>query len=709
MTTTTAYQRFIDDLGPAIVKDDGHRAMARCPAHDDNQASLAITGIEGQVLVFCHAGCETVDVMAALNRTMADLFDDNNPRTNGAFYRYNGGRVVRRTPDKRFWQSGSSHDRSLFHVEKLPKPPATVYIPEGEKDCLAIESIGGIAVCSAMGAGKAHLFDWKPLKDFDVIIIADRDEPGRKHANQVAELVTGIAASVKIVEAKTGNDAADHIAAGHSLDEFVEVQQNTVDGAELLSDVRDTLTKYVVFANERQAVAVTLWIAATHAVPAWQHATRLIITSPQKRCGKSRLMDIVAGLSFSSMLCADATTAAIFRSIGKDDNQIPTLHVDEADALWGTKRNAENNEDLRALFNAGWQRNRPAKRCVGPQQIPTDFNTFAMASFAAIGRLPDTITDRAVNIDLKRRGPGETVARFRIRRDGPKLTALRERLTGWVRDPARLAALTDVEPELPAGVEDRAADAWEPLVAIADAAGGDWSAKARAACRALSASADNADDDLSVLLLADVRRIFADAQMPTGWAGTPFLESRTLVHELRDIEESPWNDEKSDTYLTLSKLAKRLKPFGVKPGHNAAKTARGYTLESLRDAFRRYLRPEPSERPTPVPDQHGHDENEETSKCPVPVQPSENLDGSGHFGRLPDTLAENEESPEDAGQPLESDTWTGTDGGTARNETSAAYVNGMCRDCKDNPHSPGRTRCDTCHRIWQTTASGYDQ
>ena len=119
-----------------------------------------------------------------------------------------------------------------------------------------------------------------------------------------------------------------------------------------------------------------------------------------------------------------------------------------------------------------------------------------------------------------------------------------------------------------------------------------------------------------------------------------------LANELRDLEESPWNDNKSDTYLTPSKLAKRLKPFGVKPGHNPAKTARGYTLESLRDAFRRYLQPNPSSRPTPGADQHEHDENYEALKRPeasggVPRRPAVRKpghfwtasDGFGHFGR----------------------------------------------------------------------------
>jgi Protein of unknown function (DUF3631) len=438
-----------------------------------------------------------------------------------------------------------------------------------------------------------------------------------------------------------------------------------VDGAELLDEVHDTLTQYVVFANDHhQAPAVTLWIAATHAIPAWQHATRLIISSPQKRCGKSRLMDIVAGLSFSPLLCSDATTAAIFRSIGMDDNRIPTLFVDEADALWATKRVAEQNEDLRALFNAGWQRNRPAMRCVGPHQTPTPFNTFAMVAFATKAvRLPDTITDRAVNIDLERRAPGEKVARFRIRRDQPQLHSLREKLANWVRDSDRLDALAAAEPSMPLGIEDRAQDAWEPLIAIADAAGGDWPNKARAACRALSGSVD--DDDLGTLLLADIRQIFKDTDKSflASAAGDPFLPSATLVGELRSIEESPWAEEKSDTYITASKLAKRLKPFGVKPEHNAAKTVRGYKLKSFRNAFRRYLRPEPSTRPTHDDDQH---EQAQDAKCPLTVRSrpaGQFSDGSGHLG---DTL---DDSPETAGQSDISDNWTGPDGTPERNGT----------------------------------------
>jgi Protein of unknown function (DUF3631) len=257
------------------------------------------------------------------------------------------------------------------------------------------------------------------------------------------------------------------------------------------------------------------------------------------------------------------------------------------------------------LLNAGFQRNRPCWRCVGPLQIPTPFNTFAMAALAGIGRPPDTIADRGLGVDLKRRGPGETIAPFRMRRDGPTLDKLRKKINTWARDPERIKALTDAVPTMPNGIEDRAADAWEPMLAIADAAGGDWPKLARAACRALSETADDADEDLGTLLLQNIRQVFADAH-------ESFLPSKVLVRELREIEESPWGDGE----LTASKLAKDLKAFDVTPGFNSAKTVRGYKLEAFHDAFRRYLRPDPSDRPNRNADQYEQTDGEKLPKRP---------------------------------------------------------------------------------------------
>ena len=166
---------------------------------------------------------------------------------------------------------------------------------------------------------------------------------------------------------------------------------------------------------------MALWIAATHAQPAWAHAPRLVIRAPVKRCGKSRLLDIVEGTCHAPLITVNASPAAVYRAIGTGTP--PTLLVDEADTIFGGK-NADANEDLRGLLNAGHQRNRPAIRWdAGTRSLET-IPTFAMAALAGIGAMPDTIEDRAVVIQMRRRAPGETVAPFRHRRDRPALTAM---------------------------------------------------------------------------------------------------------------------------------------------------------------------------------------------------------------------------------------------------------------------------------------------
>jgi hypothetical protein len=353
----------------------------------------------------------------------------------------------------------------------------------------------------------------------------------------------------------------------------------STDGATLLDELRNTLTRYVIFPSNHAASATALWIAATHTLPAFECAPRLVITSPGKRCGKTRLLDIIDGTCYRPLSTVDATVAAIFRSLGGKHPR--TLLIDEADAIFGTKKAAEQNEDLRKLLNAGHQRGRPALRCVGPNQKPTQFDTFAMAAIAGIGAMPDTITDRAVNIQMSRRSQSEPVAKFRSRRDGPLLNQLRERLSAWASP--RIKELSTIEPVMP--VEDRAADTWEPLICIADAAGGHWPNTARAACIALVEASDESDEDksLDAKLLVDIQQIFSDKK-------TSFLESQHLVDELRSIEESPWKDFD----LTPNKLAYRLRDFKVKPRRNPAGTARGYTLESFIDSFERYIRQKPS-------------------------------------------------------------------------------------------------------------------
>jgi Protein of unknown function (DUF3631) len=351
----------------------------------------------------------------------------------------------------------------------------------------------------------------------------------------------------------------------------------TADGAQLLGELHAAFTRYVVLPADVAADAVTLWTAATHAQPAWEHATRLDATSPEKRCGKSRLLDVIEASCHAPLITVNISAAALARSVTDDP---PTLLLDEADTIFGKGiKGDEKAETLRGLINAGHQRNRPYIRWDAGRRQPEPCPTFAMAALAGIGSLPDTITDRAVVIRMRRRAPGETVAAFRIRRDTPALHDLRDRLGAWAR--AHLDELRDAEPELP--VDDRAYDNWTPLAAIADLAGGDWPDRARKAAEILTAEADEeaTASSLSLRLLADLAELFGEADK---------LPTTVILDRLHGLDEAPWADHYGRP-LDSRGLAKLLHRYGIgsKVIRWGETTPRGYDRAALHEAWVRYL------------------------------------------------------------------------------------------------------------------------
>jgi hypothetical protein len=223
-------------------------------------------------------------------------------------------------------------------------------------------------------------------------------------------------------------------------------------------------------------------------------------------------------------------------------------------------------------------------------------DTFAMALLAAIGELPDTIMDRAVIIRMRRRGPGEHPAPYRTRRDAPALNQLRGRLGAWAR--AHLAELERATPEMP--LEDRAVDTWEPLVAVADLAAGDWPARARAAAATLAADAAEQDTDssLGLRLLADLRVLFADQER---------LETKAVLERLCRLDESPWEDLRGKR-LDARALTGLLRPYAIKPKviRLGDATPRGYERADFLDAWHRYL-PQPPQHPQQQGESAGQD------------------------------------------------------------------------------------------------------
>ncbi|MDQ3541181.1 MAG: AAA family ATPase [Chloroflexota bacterium] len=225
--TELAYERVLEALRDRVpsVKANDRQGLANCPAHEDQHPSLGVTRIEGSVLLNCRSQqCHIDDILTGIGLTSRDLYDDRD----GATYRYDDGRTVHRTPDKQFRQSGNTADRPiLYHLTSVTTAVAAgepVYVVEGEKDVHALESLGVTATTTPQGGMHAAKADWTPLHGAHVVLIPDRDQVGKQYAGAVADLLNGKAASLVVRLAKTGKDAADHIAAGHGLDELVPAE-----------------------------------------------------------------------------------------------------------------------------------------------------------------------------------------------------------------------------------------------------------------------------------------------------------------------------------------------------------------------------------------------------------------------------------------------------------------------------------------------------
>jgi hypothetical protein len=352
-------------------------------------------------------------------------------------------------------------------------------------------------------------------------------------------------------------------------------------GAALLDELDELLRRYVAFPTIESRHAAVLWIAHCHALDAFESTPRLALLSPEKGSGKTRTLEVLALVVPEPMHAVSMSAAAMFRVVA--DRQ-PTLLLDEADTYLGNTI-AKQHEDIRGLINAGHRRGAMTYRgeVSGKSVNVVEFPAFAACALAGIGDLPDTILDRSVIVAMKRRAPDEHVEHFRERLVRPGAEKLRERLEAWAS--SNLDTLRDAWPDMPDTIVDRAADVWEPLVAIGDGAGGHWPERARTAAVALNKARAERDPSLGVHLLADCHRVFFDRNVDR-------LTTEELVDALVTLDESPWGDLRGKP-LDARGLAQRLRKYDVRPGtHRFPEGAlRGYRTEDMHDAWLRYLPP----------------------------------------------------------------------------------------------------------------------
>jgi putative DNA primase/helicase len=363
----------------------------------------------------------------------------------------------------------------------------------------------------------------------------------------------------------------------------VEPWAEPVDGAALLTDLSLTLQKYVVV-TDVQADAIALWNLHTHAHDASDVSPKLVLKSAQKRSGKTRLAAALARTVALPFYVSGIKPAALLRII---ETEAPTLLLDEMDAAM--KQDREMAEALRGIIDSGFDRagaryimNVPRR---GGGFEPRQFSTWAPQLLSGIGDLPDTVRDRSIEIEMIRKRREEKVTRLR-RRDGDDLDVLGRKSARWGHD--NLEILRDAMPEIPSGLSDRAADAWETLFAIADRAGGDWPQRARKAALTLSGEHVKEDDNIATQLFVDIRAVFTTEQ----------IKSEKLVELLVAIEGHPWAEfGHIGKPITQNKLARLLKPYNIRPGTirtgaGQKDTAKGYKSAQFADVFERYL-PDP--------------------------------------------------------------------------------------------------------------------
>jgi hypothetical protein len=353
--------------------------------------------------------------------------------------------------------------------------------------------------------------------------------------------------------------------------------------SDLLAAVYNFTGCFVAYPSEAAHVAHVLWIAHAHIMDAWESTPRLAFLSPEPASGKTRALEVSELLVPNPVEAVNVSPAYLFRKVGNDSAK-PTILFDEIDTVFGPK--AKENEEIRGLLNAGHRRGAVAGRCVvhGKTVTTEDIPAYCAVALAGLGWLPDTILTRSVIVRMRRRAPNEKITPFRRRVNAPQGHALQQQLAAWGYELAD--EMTEARPEMPAGIEDRDADVWEPLLAVADAAGEGWPQRARDAAVALVAVSREVEPSLGIRLLADLRTVFGSAEA---------MSTKSIIASLCSMEEAPWGDLKGRP-LDERGLARRLRQYSVKSKNLRIVDAitKGYAGEDLHDVWRRYLDPAPS-------------------------------------------------------------------------------------------------------------------
>lgn len=346
---------------------------------------------------------------------------------------------------------------------------------------------------------------------------------------------------------------------------------------DVIRQVEGFVRKYAIFPDAAYLPLAT-WAVATYVPDAFDCFPYIALLSPAKRCGKTRVLELLELVCAKPWRGTSPTAAALYRMMAN----CPTLLLDEVEALRG-KQVSEVSQAILAVLNAGHRKGATVPRCDGLKNELKHFPVYGPKAFAAIGGLPDTLADRCVCITMQRKTAAQATARFLQGKARAETESLGASLTAWATNNRQTVVMAyQKTPDLNF-LQDREADLWMPLFAVCAVAAPDRVAELRRCALTLTGTktADDVEDSLPLKLLADVRNVWPSE--------AAHMLTASLLESLKGIADSPWAD--SGHELTARKLARMLRPFGPEPRQVrvATGTGKGYLRADFEQAFSRYL------------------------------------------------------------------------------------------------------------------------
>lgn len=378
----------------------------------------------------------------------------------------------------------------------------------------------------------------------------------------------------------------------------VEPCDYTIDGNKLANKILELVNQYIV-CEIAVAIAVTLWIFFTWVVDISHIAPIAWVNAPEKRCGKTQLAIFISKLCCRPLLASNISPSAMFRSIEKYQ---PTLIIDEADTF------IKDNPELKGIFNAGFSRDNPyIIRSVGDDHEPTPFLVFCPKVISGIGDIPETIRDRSISLELRRKMPNEVKKKLRdLNRS--ETEKLRSELARWSAD--NIDKVKAFKVDLPSQINDRAQDCWEILFKVAGVLGDGWNTKVREACLSI-ANMENEEPSLNEQLLLDIQETFEQKRQTK-------IFTEDLMLALCSDPEKNWQSYNRGKPITPKQLATRLKGYGIAPKkvRIGGTVKSGYDKSDFIDAFNRYL-PKSNVTPLQPSDSNGLSQKTDVTSSPT--------------------------------------------------------------------------------------------